>query len=72
MEIADNGTGIEKENLKKIFNLYYSSKPHGAGIGLSIVNQIVNEHNGRIEVESDIGKGTTFKIYLKNIFPLSS
>ena len=67
IEITDTGKGIEKQNLNKIFNLYYTTKPEGTGIGLSIVNQIISEHNGRIEVESKADNGTTVKIYLKNI-----
>ena len=66
IEIADTGKGIEKQNLNKIFNLYYTTKPEGTGIGLSIVNQIISEHNGRVEVVSEEGKGTKVKIYLKN------
>ena len=66
IEVADTGRGIAKENLSKIFNLYYSTKPDGTGIGLSIVNQIISEHNGRIEVDSEPGKGTKVRISLKS------
>jgi PAS domain S-box-containing protein len=61
-EISDNGVGISKENLNKIFNLYYTTKSKGTGLGLSIVQQIVSQHNGTIFVDSPEGKGTKFII----------
>ncbi|MDZ7723781.1 MAG: ATP-binding protein [candidate division KSB1 bacterium] len=64
IQIQDTGSGINTENLNKIFNLYYTSKEKGTGIGLSVVQQIVSQHNGRIEVTSEPGTGTTFSIYL--------
>ena len=64
IEISDNGTGISKENQSKIFNLYFSTKNSGTGIGLSIVYQIISEHNGEIICESEEGKGTTMRIIL--------
>jgi len=64
IKIKDNGKGIEKENLSKIFNLYYTTKPDGTRIGLSIVNQIISEHNGKIDIESEPKKGTTVNIFL--------
>ncbi len=62
--VSDTGKGIEPENLKKIFNLYYSTKPAGTGIGLSLVHQIVTQHDGSIEIDSSPGKGTTCTITL--------
>jgi two-component system sensor histidine kinase HydH len=64
IEIADNGVGMSQETLSKIFNLYFTTKPTGTGLGLSLVHQIISQHNGRIEVESEVGKGTRFLIYL--------
>ncbi len=64
IEISDNGIGISKENHSKIFNLYFSTKNSGTGIGLSIVYQIISEHNGEIICESEEGKGTTMRIIL--------
>ncbi len=61
-EISDNGTGIAKENINKIFNLYFTTKTKGTGLGLSIVQQIVSQHNGTIVVYSSEGKGTKFTI----------
>ncbi len=65
---TDTGKGISPDNLKKIFNLYFTTKTKGSGIGLSVVQQIIAEHNGIISVESSLGNGTTFTIQLpKNI-----
>jgi PAS domain S-box-containing protein len=62
IEVSDDGKGIP-ENLKnKIFDLYYTTKPEGTGLGLSIVQKIIAEHNGTIEVSSEVNKHTKFKI----------
>jgi|UPI00039B42F7 signal transduction histidine kinase len=62
--VADNGIGIPPENLSKIFNLYFTTKPTGTGLGLAQVYQIVSEHGGSIEVKSQPGAGSTFEINL--------
>lgn len=68
IKFKDNGKGISHDNLKKIFNLYFTTKTKGSGIGLSVVQQIISEHGGVISVESTPGFGTTFTILLpKNI-----
>lgn len=64
IEIADNGIGMSQETVSKVFNLYFTTKSTGTGLGLSLVHQIISQHNGRIEVESEIGKGTKFVIFL--------
>ncbi len=64
IKISDNGIGIPKDNLNKIFNLYFTSKASGTGMGLSIVQQIVSQHNGYISVESEEKTGTSFLISL--------
>jgi signal transduction histidine kinase len=66
VEISDTGCGIEKEHLPKIFDPGFTTKgvKVGTGLGLSISYKIIEEHFGRIEVESEIGKWTTFKIFL--------
>jgi two-component system, NtrC family, sensor kinase len=66
IEIADNGPGISKENLSKIFDPFYTTKEvgKGTGLGLSIVYSIIEKLGGRIMVASDLGVGTTFTIYL--------
>lgn len=64
--IKDDGVGIPKENLKKIFDPGFTTKGRGvgAGLGLSICYQIIQDHRGEIKVESELGKGTTFTIIL--------
>ncbi len=68
ISIRDNGTGIPKENISKIFDRFYqvdgshTRKQEGTGIGLSLTKELVELHKGKIEVESEEGKGTTFTI----------
>ena len=65
LEISDNGCGIPKENLEQIFNLFFTTKgSKGTGIGLAVVQKIIKEHKGRINVKSAAGQGTTFSINL--------
>ncbi len=61
---SDNGCGMSPENIGKIFNLYFTTKTKGSGIGLSVVQKIIAEHNGLLSVSSEIGKGTKFTIAL--------
>lgn len=62
--VSDTGIGMDKETLDKIFDPYFTSKgDRGTGLGLSISKKIMEDHGGRIEVESQLGLGTTFKIY---------
>lgn len=60
----DNGKGIEQDKLKKIFDLYFTTKKKGSGIGLSIVHKIITEHKGNIFVYSKLNEGTSFHIKL--------
>ena len=64
IEISDQGTGIPPDILPKIFDLYFTTKADGTGVGLAVTHQIVEAHLGRIDVESDPGKGTRMRIYL--------
>jgi PAS domain S-box-containing protein len=66
VEVADDGAGIPPENLKKIFDPFFTTKPvgKGTGLGLSLSYGIVEKHHGRIEVQSQPGAGTTFRITL--------
>ena len=64
IEFRDNGSGIIKENLKKIFNPFFTTKPEGTGLGLSIVHRIVTELGGKINVDSSPEKGSSFLITL--------
>lgn len=62
--IADNGSGIDKESLSKLFEPYFTSKPSGTGLGLTNAQNIILNHNGHIHAESEPGKGTHFSITL--------
>jgi signal transduction histidine kinase len=64
LAITDSGPGIPEETRDKIFNLYYTTKPKGSGIGLAQAFRAVQLHNGRIKVESEVGAGTCFRIIL--------
>jgi signal transduction histidine kinase len=66
VEIRDNGVGIPKENMPKIFDPFFTSKEvgKGTGLGLSITYGIVERHEGKIEVTSEVGQGTTFRVTL--------
>lgn len=66
VEISDNGEGISPENLKRIFDPFFTTKPvgKGTGLGLSLSYGIIAKHKGRIEVRSEPGAGTTFRIVL--------
>lgn len=64
ISFADTGEGISAETLCKIFNPFFTTKDHGTGLGLSVSQQILESHNGHIEIESRPGKGTTTTIYL--------
>jgi two-component system, NtrC family, sensor histidine kinase HydH len=62
--VSDTGRGIEPENMDKIFNAYYSTRPGGSGLGLSTSKKIIEAHNGSIRIDSLPGKGTSFTIQL--------
>jgi signal transduction histidine kinase len=64
IEVADTGSGLTPEECERIFTPYYTSKQHGTGLGLAIVQSIVSDHGGRIRVQSEPGRGTTFVIEL--------
>ena len=64
IDIKDNGSGISAEDLSKIFDPYFTTKPKGTGLGLAIVHKIIEAHQGQIKVRSTIGQGTVFSIAL--------
>jgi len=66
--IRDTGSGISPENLKKIFDPFFSTKSKGTGLGLAAVKRIIERHKGTIEAESELGKGTAFIIYPSLIY----
>ena len=64
IEVKDNGRGIAAEQLPNIFRPFYTTKGDGTGLGLSLARRIVEDHQGRIDVTSAVGKGTTFAVVL--------
>jgi signal transduction histidine kinase len=66
IEVTDDGSGMSKETLAKIFEPFYTTKQpgRGTGLGLSICYGIVEDHRGRIEVDSTPGRGSVFRVYL--------
>jgi signal transduction histidine kinase len=65
-EIADNGIGMDQDTQRNIYEEFFSTKgSSGTGLGLTVVEKVVNRHGGKIEVTSTPGKGTTFKLIFK-------
>lgn len=67
IEVEDNGCGIDRDALPFIFERFFKSSEGGIGIGLAIVKELVDAHGGRIEVASEKGKGTVFKVFIPDI-----
>jgi two-component system, NtrC family, sensor histidine kinase PilS len=64
LSVSDSGRGIPAQEKEKIFEPFYTTKDRGTGLGLSIVHKIIENHNGAIKVESEMGRGTIFTLYL--------
>jgi len=64
LTVSDTGEGISEDNIVKIFDPFYTTKDSGNGLGLAITHGIIEQHNGTIDVDSKLGRGTTFKITL--------
>jgi two-component system NtrC family sensor kinase len=64
LTFQDSGSGISPENLEKIFEPFFTTKARGTGLGLAITKTIVEQHGGKIEVASEVGKGTTVTVIL--------
>jgi two-component system sensor histidine kinase AtoS len=64
VSVEDNGVGIDKKNLEKIFNPFFTTKSNGVGLGLSISSRLIEENGGKLEVKSELGHGTVFNIFL--------
>lgn len=62
--VIDRGSGIDPKNLESIFNPFFTTKSSGVGLGLAIVSKIIDEHGGQIAVESALGEGSVFRVYL--------
>ena len=72
IEIKDSGPGIGPDDLERIFNPFFTTKPQGTGLGLAIVRKVVDAHEGRIDVVSAPGRGATFKVTLPVVPPVGS
>jgi signal transduction histidine kinase len=70
VEVSDNGIGIAKENIDRIFEIFFRATTHasGTGLGLHIVKDTVARLNGKVKVKSELGKGTTFKTIIPNLY----
>jgi two-component system nitrogen regulation sensor histidine kinase NtrY len=64
LEVSDTGEGLTREEANRLFTPYYTTKQHGTGLGLAIVQSVVSDHHGKISVESEKNRGTTFRIEL--------
>jgi signal transduction histidine kinase len=64
VEVADDGPGVPPELTDRIFNAFFTTKPHGSGLGLAIVRKIVDAHDGQIDIVSGAGRGTRFRVTL--------
>jgi signal transduction histidine kinase len=64
IRVSDQGEGIPPQNLESVFNPFFTTKPKGVGLGLALVSKIIDEHGGRITVQSELGKGTRFAVAL--------
>ena len=62
--VIDSGSGIDPKHIENIFNPFFTTKAHGVGLGLAIVSKIVDEHGGKISVDSEPGSGSVFRVYL--------
>ena len=68
LSVSDTGAGIAAENLPRVFEPFYTGKPNGSGLGLTIAERIVDAHGGRIEIDSELGRGTRVTL----LFPLAA
>jgi two-component system, NtrC family, nitrogen regulation sensor histidine kinase NtrY len=64
IEVSDTGTGLTPQECDRLFTPYYTTKQHGTGLGLAVVQSVVSDHGGRVSVESESGVGTSFHIHL--------
>ena len=67
VDIGDSGAGIPPDVLDKIFAPFFTTKARGTGLGLAVVRKVIDRHKGRVDVESQVGVGTTFKLFLPTV-----
>ena len=74
ISIADNGFGMDDETRRRIFEPFFTTKPQGqgTGLGLAMVHGVVNSHGGLIDIESQVGRGTTFRLYFPIVTPAAA
>jgi signal transduction histidine kinase len=68
LSVSDTGGGISAENLARVFEPFYTGKPNGSGLGLTIAERIMGAHGGRIEIDSEVGRGTRVTL----LFPVQA
>lgn len=69
VEVSDTGSGLTEEERERLFTPYYTTRQHGTGLGLAIVQSVVSDHHGKISVESERARGSTFRIELPRHMP---
>jgi len=72
IKITDDGRGMSRETIKSIFDPFFTQKPSGTGLGLSIVHRIIEVYDARLDVESELGKGSSFSLKFRQIDPPTS
>ena len=68
-EIEDNGVGIPPRELERIYDVFYSTRKGGTGLGLAVVRRIAQSHGGKLEIESEPGRGTVARVRFESIAP---
>ncbi len=66
--VKDDGCGMSNDTMTKIFDPFFTTKTHGTGLGLSVVYRLLESYNGRMDVQSQHGQGSTFTVYLKRLY----
>jgi len=66
ISVSDTGCGMAKEQLSHLFDPFYTTREEGTGLGLAIVHSIIKKHGGKVEVQSEVGRGTTISVFLKS------
>jgi signal transduction histidine kinase len=69
LEVRDRGVGIPRGELNRIFDLFYSTRKGGTGLGLAVVQRIAQNHGGEVEVQSVVGEGTAVRVLLPSTKP---